>query len=130
MYERLATAYGRFRARAVARSRVLSKTQDRIAKELLVAELSAKRRLLDIAALCGLPLRQFIDAFRQTIGVPAFRWLRTYRIERAKEPLRGTSLSLASVAAACGFADQRPFTRAFSSTTGTTSRSWRRASGA
>lgn len=130
MYERLATAYGRFRAPAATRSRVLSKTQERIAKELLVADLSVEPRLLDISAACGLPVRQFIDAFRHTTGVPPFRWLRAYRVERAKELLRGTSLSLAAIAAACGFADQSHFTRTFSAATGATPGSWRRASGA
>lgn len=129
MYERLATAYGRFRAPAVPRSHVLSKTQERIAKELLVADLSVEPSLLDIATVCRLPVRQFISAFRRTTGVPLFRWLRAFRVERAKELLRGTSLPLADIAVACGFADQSHFTRTFSAATGTTPGNWRRASG-
>jgi AraC family transcriptional regulator len=126
IYERLATAYGRFRGPAAARSRVLSKTQERIAKELLVADLLVEPRLSDIATACGLPVRQFIDAFRSTTGMPPFRWLRAYRVERAKELLRRTSLSLSDIGAACGFADQSHFTRTFSAATGTTPGNWRR----
>ncbi|SAL53196.1 AraC family transcriptional regulator [Caballeronia peredens] len=129
IYERLATAYGHVRAPAATHSGLLSKTQERIAKELLVADLSVEPKLLDIAAACGLPVRQFVSAFRKTTGVPPFRWVRAFRVERSKELLRGTSLSLAAIAAACGFADQSHFTRTFSAATGTTPGSWRRESG-
>lgn len=130
MYERLATTYGRFRGPLPPRCRVLSKTQERIAKELLVADLLVEPPLSDIAMACGLSVRQFVDAFRSTTGMPPFRWLRAYRIERAKELLRRSSFSLAEIGAACGFSDQSHFTRAFSATTGTTPGEWRRACGA
>lgn len=130
MYERLATAYGRFRGPVPPRSRVLSKTQERTAKELLLSDLSAEPRLSEIATACGLPVRQFIDAFRNTTGMPPFRWLRAYRVERAKELLRRTTLSLADIGAACGFADQSHFTRTFSAATGITPGNWRRGCGA
>ncbi|AIP30631.1 helix-turn-helix domain protein [Paraburkholderia xenovorans LB400] len=130
MYERLATTYGRFRGTLPPRGRVLSKTQERIAKELLVADLLVEPPLSDIALACGLSVRQFVDAFRSTTGMPPFRWLRAYRIERAKELLRRTSFSLAEIGAACGFADQSHFTRTFSAATGTTPGDWRRACGA
>lgn len=127
IYERLATAYGRFRGPAAPRCRVLSKTQERLAKDLLVADLLVEPRLTDIASVCGLSVRQFIDAFRRTTGMPPFRWLRAYRIQRARELLRGTSLSLTEIGAACGFSDQSHFTRTFSAATGTTPGNWRRA---
>lgn len=130
MYERLATAYGRFRGPTPPRSRVLSKTQERTAKELLLSDLSVEPRLSEIATACGLPVRQFIDAFRNTTGMPPFRWLRAYRVERAKELLRRTTLSLADIGAACGFADQSHFTRTFSAATGITPGNWRRGCGA
>ncbi|MFM0226975.1 helix-turn-helix domain-containing protein [Paraburkholderia dipogonis] len=129
MYERLATTYGRFRGPLPSRCRVLSKTQERIAKELLVADLLVEPPLSDIARACGLSVRQFVDAFRSTTGMPPFRWLRAYRIERAKELLRRSALSLAEIGAACGFADQSHFTRTFSAATGTTPGDWRRACG-
>ncbi|WP_407670913.1 helix-turn-helix domain-containing protein [Paraburkholderia franconis] len=47
------------------------------------------------------------------MGAPPFRWLRAYRIERAKHLLRHTQLSLAAIGQECGFADQSHFTRSF-----------------
>ncbi|CAD6517592.1 helix-turn-helix domain-containing protein [Paraburkholderia metrosideri] len=130
MYERLAIAYGRFRGALPPRCRVLSKTQERIAKDLLVADLLVEPPLSEIAIACGLSVRQFVDAFRSTTGMPPFRWLRAYRIERAKELLRRTSFSLAEIGDACGFSDQSHFTRTFAAATGTTPGDWRRACGA
>ncbi|MPW22159.1 helix-turn-helix domain-containing protein [Paraburkholderia sp. CNPSo 3157] len=54
-----------------------------------------------------------IYAFRISVGAPPFRWLRAYRIERAKHLLRHTQLSLAAIGQECGFADQSHFTRSF-----------------
>lgn len=129
IHTRLATAYGRFRGREVPRRQILSKTQERVAKELLVADLSVEPTLTDVAGACGLPVRQFVEAFRNTTRMPPYRWLRAYRIERAKQLLRSSSLSLAEVSFACGFADQSHFTRTFAAATGTTPGNWRRACG-
>ncbi|WP_075584331.1 helix-turn-helix domain-containing protein [Caballeronia glathei] len=85
--------------------------------------------LTDVAGACGLPVRQFVEAFRNTTRMPPYRWLRAYRIERAKQLHRSSSLSLAEVSFACGFADQSHFTRTFAAATGTTPGNWRRACG-
>lgn len=125
---RIASSYGRFRATSASKRRVLSRMQERIAKELLVANLMVEPALADIADACRLPVRQFLDAFRNTVGMPPYRWLRLYRIERAKELMRQSDLTLAEVAYACGFADQSHFTRVFSAATGMTPGIWRRIS--
>jgi hypothetical protein len=48
------------------------------------------------------------------------------RIEKAKQLLTDTTLSLAEIAMACGFADQSHFTRVFSRTTHASPGAWRR----
>jgi AraC family transcriptional regulator len=48
------------------------------------------------------------------------------RIEKAKQLLVNTSLSLAKIALACGFSDQSHFGRVFSRATHTSPGAWRR----
>ncbi len=79
------------------------------------------------AAACGLPLGRFARAFRETVGMPPYRWLRGFRVERAKELLLASKLALAQIAYDCGFADQSHFTRVFTQVVGTTPGAWRRA---
>jgi transcriptional regulator GlxA family with amidase domain len=51
------------------------------------------------------------------------------RVKRAKDLLRGTGMSIADVAVACGFADQshltRVFTKAFRISPGAWQRQWK-----
>jgi AraC family transcriptional regulator len=47
-------------------------------------------------------------------------WLTDRRVDRAKELILKSSLALADVAAACGFADQAHFTQVFAAKVGTT----------
>jgi AraC-like DNA-binding protein len=129
VHARLVAAYGPDWGRAARRGRRLSRAQEELAKELLVANLSQEPRLAEVAQACGLPVRQFVYAFRNSVGAPPFRWLRAYRIERTKHLLRHTQLSLAAIGQECGFADQSHFTRSFFEATGTTPGAWRRQCG-
>ena len=56
-----------------------------------------------------------------------YQWLMERRIEVAKEKLRDSRLSLADVAAECGFSDHAHFTRLFARIVGVTPSAWRRA---
>jgi AraC-like DNA-binding protein len=82
--------------------------------------------LARIAAECGLSVRHFSRAFRQSTGMPPHRWLLRQRVERAKALLADRSLSLADVALACGFGDQSHFTRVFAAVAGHSPGVWRR----
>ncbi|WP_049621409.1 helix-turn-helix domain-containing protein [Frateuria defendens] len=96
------------------------------AKELMAASLDDSLDLEAIAAACRLSTGRFVRGFRQCTGMPPYRWLRWYRVERAKELLADTAMPLADVAYACGFADQSHFTRVFSAWAGITPGGWRR----
>ena len=104
----------------------LSRWQLQRAKELLRASLSRDIALDVIAAECGLSLSQFSRSFKKSVGVPPYRWVIKQRVELAKALMRQGSLSLADVAAACGFADQSHFTRHFAGLVGTSPGAWRR----
>src|SRR6202020_2275571 len=103
VYSHLAARYGEFQQRP-ARETGLSARQERVAKEMLVSDLSREPGIVDIAQACGLSASRFVRAFRQTTGAPPFRWLRTFRVERAKDLLLNSALSLSQITYECGFA--------------------------
>ena len=107
----------------------LASWQERRAKELMSASLTEDMPLSKLANECGLSIRHFARAFRRSTGVPPHRWLLKYRVDRAKELLRTRSMSLADIAAVCGFADQSHFTRVFAAVSGVTPGTWRRLEG-
>jgi transcriptional regulator GlxA family with amidase domain len=79
-----------------------------------------------VADACGLSVNHFSRAFRRSLGKPPHRWLLDRRIDRARELLRATAMSLADIALACGFAEQSHFTRVFTRTVGMPPGAWRR----
>lgn len=122
----LAHTYADLPRSAYMRRAGLSKRQERLAKEMLSACIEGDPHLADVAQACDLPVSRFVRLFRQTTGMPPHRWLRSYRVERAKELLLNSDLSLAQIAYSCGFADQSHFTRVFGLWAGTTPGTWRR----
>ena len=114
------------RAKASPRVGGLACWQEARAKELMAASLHEEISMRRLAEECGLSVRHFARAFRQSTGVPPHRWLLRYRVDRAKELLRNQTLSLADTALACGFADQSHFTRVFTALTGESPGAWRR----
>ena len=126
IHSRLASRYGLSHPQAARRAGGLNAWQERAAKEALIADLSEEPSIANVAAACGLPPGRLARAFRQTTGMPPHRWLRTHRVERAKDLLLGSTLALAQIAYDCGFADQSHFTRVFTAAVGTTPGAWRR----
>jgi len=120
---RLAQRYGVQRPRGGA----LSPTQTRLAKDMLAADLIEQPNLDLIANACGMPVGRFVRSFREVTGLPPHRWLRSFRVDRAKQLLCGSSLSLAQIAYECGFSDQSHFTRVFTAAVRETPAAWRRA---
>lgn len=104
----------------------LAPCQELRAKELLSANLNGEVSLNELAAECGLSVRHFARAFRQSTGVPPHRWRLQHRVERAKTLLHDSTLALTDVAFTCGFADQSHFTRVFSAMVGVSPGAWRR----
>jgi AraC family transcriptional regulator len=104
----------------------LAPWQERRAKDLLNANLEGEVPLSRLAAECGLSVRHFARAFRQSAGVPPHRWLMKRRVELARELLRDPARSLSEIALACGFSDQSHFTRVFTAMVGASPGGWRR----
>jgi AraC family transcriptional regulator len=94
--------------------------------EILRANLNGQVALAQVASECKLSVSHFVRAFKQTAGVPPYRWLLQQRIALAKEMLLHSSLPMVEIALKCGFADQACFIRAFRKVLNTTPGEWRR----
>lgn len=123
----LAAMYGGARAAPRLMRGRLAPWQERRAKEVMQAELSGSCSLATVARECGLSTSYFARAFRQTTGEPPHRWLLKARVAEAKRLLLDSSVTLAQIATACGFAEQSHFNRTFTRFAGTSPGAWRRA---
>ena len=104
----------------------LAPWQLRQAKQILISRLDEPISLAELARACKLSPGHFARAFRQTTGQPPHRWLMVQRIEKAKQLLVNSTLSLAQIAQKCGFADQSHFTRVFAQLVQSSPGQWRR----
>lgn len=121
----VAHRYGGMRIRPESHRGGLASWQEHRVKEL-IHETKKDLSLNRLANECGLSVRHFIRAFRQSTGVTPHRFLLQDRVERALTLLPQRDLSLGDIALACGFADQSHFTRVFTSVVGTSPGAWRR----
>lgn len=122
----LVETYGDAAATAPRTNRILSRSHEARAKEMLRSKMDGSISITEIADACGLSRSYFIHAFRETTGYTPHQWLIAQRLEHARALLTDFDMPLADVAAACGFADQSHFTRVFSQHSGAPPGTWRR----
>lgn len=84
----------------------------RRAKDYLAAHYAHNSGLADLAEAAGMSSFHLLRVFARTTGQTPHEFLIQKRVDAAKELLR-SSLSLARIAADCGFADQSHMTRLF-----------------
>ncbi len=72
----------------------------------------------DYADMCHLSEDRFIKMFKSRMGIPPYRYQLRIRIERAAEMLENSSVTVAEVGEAVGFADNAYFCRIFKKFTG------------
>lgn len=96
--------------------RVLQRIEDELACDLSLAQL---------ASLTGLSIPHFCRAFRQTLGSPPYAFIIRRRMEKAKEYLRHSPMTITDVALACGFSSSSHFSNAFRREVGTTPQKYR-----
>ncbi len=104
----------------------LAPWQQRRATELMTSDLSKAVELADIARECRLSASHFARAFRQSMGLPPYKWRLDRRVMAAKEIMLNTNRSLREIAMDCGFTDQSHLTRVFTGHVGTSPAAWRR----
>jgi AraC-like DNA-binding protein len=96
------------------------------ARERLADDLQAPPSLAELAGLAGLSRFQLLRRFAAAYGLTPHAWLLQQRAERARGLItRGATL--ATAAAAAGFADQSHMTRIFARQFGFTPGAWQRA---
>ncbi len=79
-----------------------------------------------IAQYLGLNRSYFSHLFKQKTGTGAAQYLRTYRLERVKDLLKTTELSILQVSYSTGFRDYYAFLRLFKQQTGCTPSEFRK----
>ena len=87
--------------------------------------LSESMTVGDIAKAASVSESECLRCFRSAIGTTPIRYLREYRLERACELLSETDLSLAEIAASCGFQDMSYFSKTFRESKGMTPTGYR-----
>jgi AraC-like DNA-binding protein len=100
--------------------------QEKLAKEMLGADMHGAASLSRVAQACGLSVSHFSRAFKRCTGMSPHRWSLTRRLERAKRLLMKAHFSLADVAFECGFCEQSHLTHAFSREFGLSPGAWRK----
>lgn len=79
----------------------------------------------DIAAVCGINRSYFGKIFKNSMGRSPQEFLMNYRMVKATELLKLTSLSIADIGSAVGYENQLHFSRAFKNIYGVSPREWR-----
>jgi len=67
----------------------------------------------DMADHCGMSPRNFSRRYTETMGTPPAKAVEAIRVDAARDLLAGTSLSIQSIAAKCGFQEDERMRRAF-----------------
>lgn len=83
----------------------LSAGQLNLVKARLSASQGGEATVFELAALCDLPVRTFIRAFRAAVGTSPHMWLRRRRLDSAIDLINRRALDLSRVAVASGFGD-------------------------
>lgn len=105
---------------------VLAPWQARKATTYVGERLDARIRVSELASTVRLSSSYFSRAFKSTFGVTPREFVANRRIERAKNLMTTTDVTLCDVALQCGFADQAHFSRVFRRMTGSAPSAWRR----
>lgn len=123
----VARKYGEMRIPLRSGRESLAPWQVHRAKEFMASRISGSVSLAELAQECQLSVSHFARAFKGTIGIAPHRWLVEQKMERAKQLLKSTSLTITAIALECGFSHRGPFSNAFQRTIGINPGEWRRA---
>ncbi|PKP94574.1 MAG: hypothetical protein CVT77_01670 [Alphaproteobacteria bacterium HGW-Alphaproteobacteria-16] len=114
------------RRRRTPKGAKLTPWQLRRAQELMFEQLTGTLKVVEIAQGLGMSTMHFTKAFKHTVGIPPYGWHLRQRIARSASLLHDDALTLAEIAAECGFSDQSHYTKAFRRALGITPGKWRR----
>jgi AraC family transcriptional regulator len=107
------------------RDGVLPRGRLRAVAEYIEEHLDAGVSLDEMAAVARRSVYHFARQFKRATGLPPHQYVIMRRVERAKQLLQDSELSLAEVAAHAGFSDQSMFCHHFKRLLGVTPRQFR-----
>jgi AraC family transcriptional regulator len=122
----VASKYGASSLPSLPQGPGLSPAQLKKVKDFVEQEIATNFSLIDLASVAGYGPDHFARLFRSAVQQSPHQYVLSRRIERAKVMLRDSSVTIAEVALACGFASQAHLTTAFKQQTGTTPGAFRR----
>ena len=96
----------------------LAKHKLRLVVEFINEHLSENLSLNSLAALCDLSAYHFAKVFKQSTGFAPHAFVNFRRVERAKELLKKSGLTVTEIAALLGFADHSHLAKVFRRYTG------------
>lgn len=89
---------------AASLNRVIQKIEDELTESLSLSQL---------AQVAGLSVPHFCRAFKQSVGRSPYDFIIRRRIERAKEYLLGSDMTITDIALSCGFSSSSHFSNTF-----------------
>ena len=98
----------------------------RIVASIFAAPFAPDLSIAEVARRCGLSRGHFARAFRQAFGRPFHQYVRKLRLDRVRELLKRSELSIAEIARESGYADQATFTESFRRASGVAPGRYRR----
>ena len=85
----------------------------RLAKEYIKENYQKSISLEDVSSYAGLSASYLSTVFKKETGVSFLEYLSKHRIDKAKQLLKETTLSVAAVCEEVGYTDLRHFTKTF-----------------
>ncbi|RLU04952.1 AraC family transcriptional regulator [Pseudomonas prosekii] len=103
----------------------LAPWRENLVKQLILDGLSDSLEVTELARACALSRSHFSRAFKCSTGVSPQDWIRCQRINKAKQLIRDTDLTLTQISLECGFCDQAHFCHIFTRSEGINPFAWR-----
>jgi AraC-like DNA-binding protein len=122
LFARLASDTWKTPREAPSARATLTPTQLRRVRDYINAHLTHELGLADLASLIDASPGHFARLFRNTLGMPPYRYIIERRIEESKRMMATDHSSILEIALLLGFSSQSHFTVAFRKVTGTTPR--------
>ena len=104
----------------------LSAAQEKLIRDFIEENFNRDVGLSELAGVVRLSRFHFARAFKATTGLPPHQYVLSRRVERAKELLQSSDMSVAEVAGASGFNGSTQFIRSFREITGLTPANFRK----